>query len=54
MIMCYYKWCLDLLTTQEVVTTNRYNTIANLNTLQIATAYVRSFQCAVSSPVTPW
>jgi hypothetical protein len=38
----------------QVVTTNNYNTIAIFHTLRITTAYVKSFQSAVSLPVVPW
>jgi hypothetical protein len=48
---------LDLLTTLTcgfVITLNNYSAIVNSHSLQITTAYAKSFQSAVTSPVVPW
>jgi hypothetical protein len=38
----------------QVVTTNKYNTVANFKTLQITGVHVKFFQSAVSSLVVAW
>jgi hypothetical protein len=38
----------------RLVNTLNYSAIANLHNLQISTAYIKSIQSTVPSPVVPW